>query len=202
MNSRRNKIEKAHFVGVSLGGMISQTLCIAHPERALSLTSIMSTPWILDPELPSINMSCVKELVLTNLKYGWSESEINVVKMGLATRMNLMGSYKYDLNVKRVSQLALYNVRKRNGYNRQSGQQQTAAIEKSGSRVDALKSLSVPTLIIHGKTDPLIPFEHGLKTANLIPNADTLWIIGMGHVLPEIYNDIIVERMVELFQKY
>ncbi len=196
------KIEKVHFVGVSLGGMISQTLCIEHPERALSLTSIMSTPWIMDPELPSINMSCVKELVLTNLKYGWSKSELNVVKMGLATRMNLLGSYKYDMNVKRISQLALYNVRKRKGYNRQSGRQQTTAIEKSGSRIDALKSLAVPTLVIHGKTDPLIPFEHGLKTADLIPNADTLWIEGMGHILPEIYNDIIVDRMVKLFEKH
>jgi pimeloyl-ACP methyl ester carboxylesterase len=93
-------------------------------------------------------------------------------------------------------------VRKRKGYNRQSGRQQTTAIEKSGSRIDALKSLAVPTLVIHGKTDPLIPFEHGLKTADLIPNADTLWIEGMGHILPEIYNDIIVDRMVKLFEKH
>ncbi len=193
-------IEQAHVAGVSLGGMICQTICIDHPERALSLTSIMSTPWIMDPDLPSIDMDCIKELVLNMMKYGTLESEENSIKIGLATRMILMGSEKYDLDVERIGQLALYNVRKRNGYNRQSGQQQTAAVEKSGSRIEALKLLTTPTLVVHGKTDPLIPFVHGEKTAALVPNADTFWIDGMGHVIPKMYSDTIVSRMVALME--
>lgn len=192
------KVEKAHIAGVSLGGMIGQTLCIEHPERALSLTSIMSTPWIMDPDLPTINMECIRELVLNMMKYGTMESEENSIKLGLATRMILMGSEKYDLDVERISQLTLYNLRKRNGYNRQSGQQQTAAVEESGSRIEALQTLTTPTLVVHGKTDPLIPFVHGQKTAELIPNAKTLWIEGLGHTVPEMYSNTIISHMVQL----
>lgn len=194
-------IEKAHIAGVSLGGMISQTLCLEHPERALSLTSIMSTPWIMDPELPGINMRCIKELVLNNFRYAVFESEMNTVKLGLATRMVLMGSEKHELDVKRIAQLALYNMRNRNGYNRQSGQQQTAAVEKSGSRIEALKSLTTPTLVVHGKTDPLIPFVHGEKTAELIPSAQTLWIDGMGHIISQKYSATVVDKMVSLMDR-
>ncbi len=149
------KVEKAPVAGVSLGGMIGQTFRLEHPERALSLTSIMSTPGIMDTTLPSINMNCVKELVLNSLRYTTNATEMNAVKLGLATRMVLMGSEKYHLDVERIAQLTLYNLRKRNGYNRQSGQQQTAAVEKSGSRVKMLGSLKTPTLVIHGKTDHL-----------------------------------------------
>lgn len=192
------KIKKAHIAGVSLGGMIGQTLCIENPDRVLSLTSMMSTPWIMDPDLPTINMGCIRELVLNMMKNGTVESEENNIKLALATRLILMGGEKYNLNVERISQLTLYNVRKRNGYNRQSGQQQTAAVEKSGSRIEALKLLTTPTLVVHGKTDPLIPFVHGEKTAALIPNADTFWINGMGHIVPPMYSDTIVSRMIEL----
>ncbi|MFC2175945.1 alpha/beta fold hydrolase, partial [Bacteroidota bacterium] len=71
--------------------------------------------------------------------------------------------------------------------------------EKSGSRAAALQHLQTPTLVIHGKADPLIPFEHGLKTAALIPNAQTLWLDGMGHLIPPLFTDTIVSGMVALF---
>jgi pimeloyl-ACP methyl ester carboxylesterase len=192
------RIEKAHICGVSLGGMIGQTLCIEHPERAISLISMMSTSWIMDPELPELNMECFKQIGINTIRYGLSGDEVNAVKMALVIRTLLHGSQKYELNVERIAQLTLYNLRNRNGQNRKSGLQQTAAVEKSGSRIDALKTLQTPTLVIHGKTDPLIPFEHGVKTAELIPNSKTLWIEGLGHIIPEVYADTIVSKMVEL----
>ncbi|MCF8465068.1 MAG: alpha/beta hydrolase [Flavobacteriales bacterium] len=192
------KLKKAHICGVSLGGMIGQTLCIEHPERTFSLISMMSTPWIMDPELPELNMNCFKQIGINTIRYGLSSDEVNAVKMSLAIRTLLNGSQKYQPNIERIAQLTLYNLRNRNGQNRQSGMQQSAAVEKSGSRIDALKTLQTPTLVIHGKTDPLIPFEHGLKTAALIPNAETLWVDGLGHMIPEVYSDTIVSKMVEL----
>lgn len=194
-------IEKAHICGVSLGGMIGQTLCIEHPERALSLTSMMSTPWIMDPTLPKLNMECFKQIGINMLVYGLSSTETNAVKMSCATLTLLAASNAYELDIERIAQSSLYNLRKRNGFNRQSGRQQSAAVEKSGSRIEALKSLSTPTLVIHGKIDPLIPFEHGVKTAELIPNSESLWIDGLGHMLPEIYSDEIVNRMVLFLDK-
>lgn len=193
-------IEKAHIAGVSLGGMIGQTLCIEHPERVLSLTSMMSTAWIMDHELPPLNMNCFKEIGINTIRYGLSKDETNAVKMALIIRTLLNGSQKYELNIERIAQLTLYNLRNRNGINHQSGRQQSMAVEKSGSRIEALKMLQTPTLVIHGKTDPLIPFEHGVKTATLIPNSKTLWIEGMGHILPEMYSDTIVSSMVNLME--
>lgn len=194
-------IEKAHICGVSLGGMIGQTMAIEFPERLLSLTSIMSTPDIMDPSLPKLRIGCFVKMGLCAVRYGLSETEMNAVKFGLASRAILMGSDKYEQDVERISQLTVYNVRNRNGLNKRSGQQQTSAVEISGSRVEALKKLTVPTLVVHGITDPLIPFEHGLKTAELIPNAETLWLDGLGHSIPEKYSQPIVLKMLELFKK-
>lgn len=190
-------IEKAHIAGVSMGGMIGQTLCIEHPERAASLVSMMSTPWVRDPELPMLTISSFLNIGINGRHYDDNGSEEGAVKTRLAVRTYLMGSHEYEFDIERIAHLALYNVRERNGYNPDAGRQQTTAIEISGSRIEQLKELQVPTLVIHGKTDPLIPFEHGVKTAELIPNADTLWIDGLGHVIAPMYTDTIVVRIVD-----
>ncbi|MDA9120876.1 alpha/beta hydrolase [Flavobacteriales bacterium] len=191
-------IEKAHIVGGSMGGMIGQTLCIEHPERAATLTSIMSTAWTEDPEMPKIDMDVFKHIGINTVKYGLSGDVEDGIKLRIAIRELLMGSEKYDLDIESIAQLTRTNMEKRSGYNQQSGLQQTKAIELSGSRIDQLKTLNTPTLVIHGKTDPLIPFEHGVKTAKLIPKAQTLWINGMGHSLPKMYSDTIVSKMFDL----
>ena len=191
-------INKAHVVGASMGGMIGQTLSIEHPERVSSLTSIMSTAWTEDPNMPAIDLNVFKHIGINTIKYGLSGEIEDGVKLRIAIRELLMGSEKYELDIEGIAQLTRNNIENRSGYNQKSGMQQTKAIELSGSRVDALKSLEIPTLVIHGKTDPLIPFEHGVKTAELIPNAETLWIDGMGHTLPEMYSDTITQRMLRL----
>jgi pimeloyl-ACP methyl ester carboxylesterase len=193
-------VEKAHVVGASMGGMIGQTLCIEHPERVATLTSIMSTAWANDPEMPAIDLNVFKHIGINTIKYGLSGEIEDAIKLRIAIRELLMGAEKYNLDVKGISQLTRYNLEKRSGYNQQSGLQQTKAIEISGSRVEALKRLQTPTLVIHGKTDPLIPVEHGEKTAALIPNSESLYIGGMGHTLPRMYSDTITERVIRHFR--
>ena len=190
-------IAKAHIVGASMGGMIGQTLCIEHPERVATLTSIMSTAWTEDPEMPAIDLNIFKHIGINTIKYGLSGEIEDGVKLRIAIRELLMGAEKYELDINGITQLTRTNLEKRSGYNQKSGMQQTKAIELSGSRIDALKKLDIPTLIVHGITDPLIPFDHGVKTAELIPNAQTLWIDGMGHTLPLIYSKTITERMID-----
>lgn len=189
-------IDKAHVVGASMGGMIGQTLCIEHPERVFTLTSIMSTAWANDPEMPAIDLNVFKHIGINTIKYGWSGEIEDAIKLRIAIRELLMGAEKYKLDINGIAQLTRYNLEKRSGYNQQSGLQQTKAIEISGSRVEALKQLQTPTLVIHGKTDPLIPFEHGKKTAGIIPNAESLYIDGMGHTLPRMYSDTITDRII------
>lgn len=194
-------IHNAHIIGASMGGMIGQTLCIEHPGRVKTLTSIMSTAWADDPEMPAIGIDVFKHIGINTIKYGLNEEVEDGVKLKIAIREQLMGSKKYPLDIQAIAQQTRYNIEKRSGYNQRSGLQQTKAIELSGSRIDQLKTLRTLTLVIHGKTDPLIPFEHGVKTAELIPNAETLWIEGMGHAIPEMYSDTMTSRILALMEK-
>ena len=140
-------IEKAHLVGASMGGMIGQTLCIEHPERVATLTSIMSTAWADDPEMPAIDLNVFKHIGINTIKYGLSGEVEDAIKLRIAIREQLMGAEKYDLDINGIAQLTQYNIEKRSGYNQKSGMQQTKAIELSGSRIEALKNLGIPTRV-------------------------------------------------------
>lgn len=194
-------VEKAHVVGVSMGGMIAQQMTINHPDRVLSLTSIMSSGNIADPNLPPISAESAQELFKASIRYSLIKSERNTIKSHIAARMVLRGDASYALDVKTIAEQVLYNLRKRKGYNSQSYPQHQAAVLASSSRYHKLHTMETPTLIIHGKSDPFIPIEHGIKCADLIPNAHTLWVEGMGHDLPDVYIDVIVEEMIVNFQR-
>jgi len=83
----------------------------------------------------------------------------------------------------------LYEYEKRRGINQKAINQHAIAIEVSGSRLNELDQISVPTLVIHGNSDPLVNVAHSLKYAPLIPNSKTLYIDGMGHDIPALYLD-------------
>ena len=189
-------IEKAHVVGVSMGGMIAQQMSIHHPERVASLTSIMSSCDIIDPDLPPISLDTVKEFAKISAKYGLFADERNTIKLQVASRIILRGNASYDIDVQAIAEQALYNLRERQGYNPQAAIQQNTAVLVSGSRYENLRTLQNPTLIIHGQYDPLIPIEHGYKCADLIPNAETLWIDQMGHDIPDSTIDEIVGKII------
>lgn len=193
-------IQKANIVGVSMGGMIAQELVIRHPERAASLTSIASSGYIEDPGLPAISSAIAFDLIKAGLKYGIIGGEENILKLHLASRIILMGDARYPLEIKAISEQVLYNIRKRRGYNMYVSQQHQAAVRLSGSRYEQLRLLSVPTLIIHGESDPFIPIAHGRKCAEIIPNADTLWLDNMGHGIPGVLVDTLSKRMMKVFR--
>jgi pimeloyl-ACP methyl ester carboxylesterase len=111
-----------------------------------------------------------------------------------------MGKATYGLNIKEISEQVLYNIRKRKGYNSNVSKQHQAAVFLSASRYDKLKTITIPVLIIHGKEDPFIPIEHGKKCASIIPNADSLWLDGMGHDIPDQLVDTISKRIIANFK--
>ena len=193
-------IQKANIIGISMGGMIAQELAINHPDRIASLTSMMSSGFIEDPELPKISTDVTYELIKVSLKYGIIGGEKNMIKLHLASRIILMGNANYKLNIKELSEQVLYNIRKRKGYNSNVSKQHQSAVFLSGSRYNKLKNISVPTLIIHGKSDPFIPIEHGKKCVSIIPNADSLWINNLGHDIPDIFIDTISKRIITNFR--
>jgi pimeloyl-ACP methyl ester carboxylesterase len=194
-------VEKAHVVGVSLGGMIAQQIAISYPERVASLTSIMSSGYVQDPELPGLSIGTATELAKLGIKYGLFRSEKSTIKMVLASQLLLMGDPPYDLDVQTISEQVLYNLRVRPGYNPRASEQHQAATTASGSRYEDLARLEVPALIIHGTSDPFIPIAHGQKCAQSIPGAQTLWVEGMGHDMPRIFADTILGVMLENFER-
>ena len=98
-------------------------------------------------------------------------------------------------------QRGIYELNKRRGYNIKATDQHSLAITKSGSRYEELGQIEVPTLVIHGTTDPLIKFEHAEKYSKMIPNAATLFIEGMGHDLPPVYTPKMTKAILENLAK-
>jgi pimeloyl-ACP methyl ester carboxylesterase len=194
-------VEKAHVVGISLGGMIAQQMTIRYPERVASLTSMMSSGYAADPELPGLSFEIATELAKLGIKYGLLGTEKSTLRMVVASQLLLMGDPPYDLDVQTISEQVLYNLRVRRGYNPQASQQHQAATLASGSRYEDLARLKVPALIIHGTSDPMIPIAHGQKCARVIPGAQTLWVEGMGHDLPRVFVDEILSELFAHFQR-
>jgi len=192
-------IEKAHLLGISLGGMVAQEYAINYPERALTLTSVMSSGYITDPDLPPVNKAFVVDLVKNSVRYSIIHSEKNILRRNVAVRMLLRGDALYDIDVEGVSMQVLYNIRNRKGYNPGVSRQQQKATFLSGSRYEELEEITVPALIIHGMNDPFIPIEHSMKLAEIIPGAEAMWVDNMGHDVPPYLIDSLTRTLVKHF---
>jgi pimeloyl-ACP methyl ester carboxylesterase len=167
-------VDAAHVAGASMGGMIAQTLAVRHPQRVLSVCSIMSTTGNRDvgqarPEALAVLMTPVPED-----RDGYIEFHVNAFKA--------IGSpgFPFDEEFLRWRGGATFD---RSVY--PAGfRRQFAAIIASGDRTQALGQISAPTVIIHGSDDPLITVSGGEATARAIPGAKLVVIPGMGHDLP------------------
>jgi pimeloyl-ACP methyl ester carboxylesterase len=178
-------IQKAHVAGLSMGGMVAQEVAIQQPERIASLTLMMTSGYVGDPDLPSLSSGYFLSSVLKGLpllKYRIAGGEKNLIKERIAKTIAFVGAE--GLDIREMAEMVLYDLRKRRGANIKAFFQQQAAVSISGSRIENLKRLNVPTLVIHGTADPLIPVEHGRKLVDVIPNAKALWLEGVGHVFP------------------
>lgn len=167
-------VESAHVIGVSMGGMIIQEMVIHHPKRVRTMTSIMSSTG--NPALPPPQPEAMA--VLLNIPPAGREAYIeNSVE---ATKV--LGGTVLSIDEVRVRDRAGRAFDR--GLSPAGTARQLAAILASGSRKEALKSVTVPSLVIHGDADPLVPVEGGMDTAEAIPGAELLLIKDMGHSLP------------------
>jgi pimeloyl-ACP methyl ester carboxylesterase len=167
-------IDKAHVVGVSMGGMIGQTLAIRHPERVLSLTSIMSTTGNQAVGQPRPDVLGALVTPAPSDREGFIEHQVGLFK--------LISSPDYPLpeDLLRMVIGQMYD----RSYYPVGFLRQLTGILASGDRTAALAELDLPVLVIHGEADPLIQKDGGEATANAIPNAKLVKIPGMGHDLP------------------
>lgn len=191
------QINEAHIVGLSMGGMIAQEIAINHPDRVTTLTLMLTTGHAVDPEMPGLTSryfisSMVKGIPL--LKYRIAGGEKNLIKGRIAKTISGLG---YDeLDIKEIAEMALYDLRRRKGFNFRGVLQHRKAVEVSPSRYEKLKTIDTRTLVIHGTDDQFIPIEHGKKLVELIPNAKGLWIDGMGHIFPVPDMDTLMKNIV------
>lgn len=169
-------IEAAHWVGVSMGGMIAQLVAAEYPSRCLSLTSIMSSSG--NPSVKGPSLSVIRLL----MKSPSHESEEKYLADSM-TKWAALGSPDYPPTKEDLSERILASLRR--SYYPKGYVHQLAAIIENGDRRAILRKIRVPTLVIHGQADVLIPVEGGIDTANNIKDCNLKIIQGMGHDLPK-----------------
>lgn len=170
-------VDAAHLVGASMGGMIAQNVSASYSQRVRSLTSIMSTSG--KRSLPGADLQVSRHIVLAQPTNGDRDAVI-AHSMRL---IELIGSPEYPVDEERRRELASMSFDRcyyPAGINRH-----IAAIIGDGDRRERLGMISSPTLVIHGREDPLIPLAGGIDTAKQIAGARLEVIEGMGHNLPE-----------------
>lgn len=194
-------IDNAHFVGASMGGMISQIAAIKNSERLSSLTSIMSTADLFDTLLPTPSPEILSQMISAVIKHDLFGGKMSKIKLQVVQKKILMGDAKGEIDVKPLAEAALYTLEKRDGFHFIAGRQHQKAIETAPSRYEALSKINMPVLIVHGLQDPVIPIEHGKKMAGIISNADSLWLDNMGHDLPDALIDTICAKIIGHLRK-
>jgi pimeloyl-ACP methyl ester carboxylesterase len=167
-------IEKAHICGASMGGMIVQLITLRHPNRVLSLTSIMSTTG--NPNLPQAKPEAMQVL----LKPMPTEREAIIEESVKRGRIIYGSGFPYPEDKARENAAKFYD----RAFYPQGRRRQLVAIATTENRVPKLSSIKVPTLVVHGGDDPLVLVEGGKETAESIPGSELIIIEGMGHSLP------------------
>jgi pimeloyl-ACP methyl ester carboxylesterase len=167
-------IDAAHVVGASMGGVIAQNLALRQPRRVISLTSLMSTTLGRDLPPPTPEASKLLATPYPAQREAFIEHELR--------NQRVLAGKGFAFEEERIRRRAACEYDR--CFHPAGIARQLAAIVTSGSQRDALASLRVPTLVIHGDQDPLVPLEAGIDTAAAIPGARLQIIEGMGHELP------------------
>ena len=169
------EVDRAHIVGVSMGGMIAQRVAIAAPHRVLSLTSIMSSSGARG--LPEARRDVLR--VLLKRPAG---GEPQAVVDHYVRLFTAIGSPLYPISEPDMRERILRGVER--SYHPLGSLRQIMAILSDTTRAAQLSHIKSPTLVLHGRADPLVPFAHGEDIAKRIPGARLVGFDGMGHDLP------------------
>lgn len=183
-------VARAHVVGVSMGGMIAQLMAAKFRSRVLSLTSIMSSSGRRGLPGPT---RAVRRAMLRGPR---SDSELDAVVEHTVQLLQAIASPAYPTPEKHLRRRVARALRRNccpGGALRQM-----LAVAASGDRSHELRSITAPTLVIHGAADPMLPLACGVDTAETIPNARLEVIEGMGHDLPV----QLMERLLALIDEH
>ena len=168
-------IDAAHIVGASMGGMIAQMLAVHHPERVLTLTSIMSST---GNRLKGQPAAKVYPFFVKARPTSKDEAIERIVKL-----FRVVGSPGFERDEDDLRALAARSWERGGGDQSGTGRQLQAVLA-SGDRTERIRGITAPTLVIHGKADKLVRPSGGKATAKAIPGARLELIDGMGHDMP------------------
>jgi pimeloyl-ACP methyl ester carboxylesterase len=168
-------IAQAHVVGVSMGGMIAQRVAIAAPQRTLSLTSIMSSSGARG--LPQAEPKVMQAMISRP-----NGTSVQAVVDHTVRLFKAIGSPAYPTPEAELRERVAQGIHR--SFHPVGTLRQMLAIVSDITRAAQLTRITSPTLVIHGKADPLVPYACGEDTARRIPGAKLVGIDGMGHDLP------------------
>lgn len=178
-------IERAHVVGVSMGGMISQAVAIRHPGKVASLTSIMSNTGDRRHGGPAPSLLRKLRLMLPSGPAGYVAGTVEIFRL-------ISGPHFDEAEIRAMAEEALSRHYDADGTSRQ-----LLAILSSPDRTADLRRVTAPTLVVHGLVDPLVRPSGGLATARAVPGSRLLMFPDMGHDLPRPRWDEIVDAIVD-----
>ena len=181
------KIERAHVVGASMGGMVAQLVAARHPRRTLSLTSIMSTSG--HRRLPTPRLDALTAF----MRRPPPGAPLPALVDHYMHLFSVIGSPSYPTPPETM-RARLHKSLSR-AFRPHGTARQMLAIAASGDRTRLLAQITAATLVIHGEADPLVPVAAGRDTARRIPGARLLTVPGMGHDLPVALVPLLVERI-------
>ncbi|WP_116997100.1 alpha/beta fold hydrolase [Desertimonas flava] len=178
-------IERAHLVGVSMGGMISQAVAIQYPGKVASLTSIMSNTGDRRHGVPAPALLRQFRRLRPTGPEGYVEGTVQVFRL-------ISGPHFDEAEIRAMAQEALDRHFDSDGTSRQ-----LLAILASPDRTADLRRVTAPTLVVHGLVDPLVRPSGGIATARAIPGSRLLMFPDMGHDLPRPRWEEIIEAIVD-----
>jgi pimeloyl-ACP methyl ester carboxylesterase len=167
-------IQQAHIMGASMGGMVAQTMAARYPERVLSLVSMMSNTGARWSGQPSPRLYPVLLKDPPRNRDGYQRHAVWVF-----SKIGSPGFERDEEDLRRIAGMSFDR-----GINPAGTARQLAAIIHSGDRTPLLRTITAPTLVIHGSKDRLVPASGGRATARAIPGARLLMIDGLGHDIP------------------
>ncbi len=188
------QLEQAHLVGASMGGMIAQLVAADYPHRVLSLTSIMSST--NEPHLPMPKLKVLLHISgMTGEKVVDAASAVRN-RLALWSMTRSPGHANDEVE---VADRAAHNYRR--AFRPDGAARHSLAVMATGGFASRLKSITAPTLVIHGNCDPLVPLAGGQDSARAIPGAQLKIIDGMGHDLPDSLCPQFVRLIIENTQR-
>jgi pimeloyl-ACP methyl ester carboxylesterase len=178
-------VKKAHIAGVSMGGMIVQRMAIDHPDRILSMTSIMSTTGA-----PDKFKSTPEAMAVLDVPPPDPEADFEAYVADRVKNMRTIGSPAFPFSDEECRERVIAEYRR--AFYPKGVAHQRAAVGQDGDRTEELKRLKLPVVVLHGAADPLLMPIGGEATAAAIPGAELRIIPGMGHDLtPGLYDTFV-----------